>query len=131
MLSKDQPKENLNKGIVIPLIFQCPKGCVCDSGSPRNWHHKQCGKPSFISEFGDIFCENHQKDCSGYFIKDASFQCGAAKKNNSWYQHKSMSQILMALSAALQAAEQKEQEGVNLEQFTQNIMESVRKRWNN
>lgn len=53
------PKGGLNKGIIIPLKFKCPNDCVCGSIELRTWHHRKCGDPSFITEFGDIICRNH------------------------------------------------------------------------
>ncbi|CAD8213395.1 unnamed protein product [Paramecium octaurelia] len=129
MSAKDLPKGGVNRGVVIPLIFSCPKQCDCQSSKLKRWYHKPCGQPAFISEYGDIFCKYHLTSCYGYFIKDAKFQCNVAKKNNSWYSYKSMPEILMALSFALKAVELNVQEGVNSQQFTINILDQLRKRW--
>ncbi|CAK66190.1 unnamed protein product (macronuclear) [Paramecium tetraurelia] len=131
MLVYSVPKGGLNKGVIIPLIFQCPQECVCKSSKPTQaWYHKKCGDPSFITENGDILCKNHLKDCSGYFIQDAFFQCNKARQSNTWYQHKSRSQLLMALSFALNAAEHNLDQNA-LNQFTKNILDSVQKRFHN
>lgn len=73
----------MTKGIVIPLKCNCPPGCVCGASQSRVWHHQFCGNPSFINEYGDIFCKQYKDkpECSGYFIQHAKFQCNEAKKS--------------------------------------------------
>ncbi|CAD8203696.1 unnamed protein product [Paramecium pentaurelia] len=124
------PKGGVNKGMVLPLIFQCPQDCICQSSLPKIWYHKKCGQPSFISEYGDIFCCNHLEDCSGYFIQNAYFQCRKAKKSNTWYQHNQFSKLLMALSQAISVAENT-LEANNVHHFTKNLLKSLHQRWHN
>ncbi|CAK66088.1 unnamed protein product (macronuclear) [Paramecium tetraurelia] len=128
MSASNLPQRDDDKLIVVPLEFKCLEDCVCKSQEKRTWYHKKCGKPSFINEKGDIFCENLQNGCSSYFIKDASFQCDEAKKNNTWYQFKNASEICMALGKALQAAENK-LESVKLLKFTHQILIQLGQRW--
>ncbi|CAD8213427.1 unnamed protein product [Paramecium octaurelia] len=130
MSAKELPPGGCNKGVVIPLVFSCPQECICKSNVPKKWYHKQCGKPLFVSEYGYILCENHLKDCSAFFIKDAFFQCNEAKKNNSWYKYRNLSNMLMALSNIVQAAELKEEEGLNIQSFTKNLLDELNKKWN-
>ena len=58
---KTLPLGGYNRGIVIPLKCNCPPGCPCKAQQTRNWHHSYCGDPSFINEFGDIFCRHFKE----------------------------------------------------------------------
>ncbi|CAD8203654.1 unnamed protein product [Paramecium pentaurelia] len=124
------PKGGLNQQerIILPLKFICPSDCVCQSKVERIWHHKKCGNPSFITDYGDILCKNHLTDCPGYFIKDASFQCNKAAESNTWYQHKSMSQLFDALSKAIQVAENDLSDDKVI-QFSKNLINQLQTRW--
>ncbi|CAD8204320.1 unnamed protein product [Paramecium pentaurelia] len=120
------PKGGFNKGIILLLKCSCPSSCICNSNKERVWYH-QCGEPLFLTEQGDILCKNHLKNCAGQFIKDAFFQCNKAKQSNTRYQHQQMSNFLMVLSKVISNAEN------NLDtfelDFTQNIVQSLQKRW--
>ncbi|CAD8101289.1 unnamed protein product [Paramecium primaurelia] len=124
------PKGGLNQGVIVPLIFQCPGDCECKSSQPKTWYHAKCGDPSFITEFGDILCKNHLKECSGYFFQDAFFQCQMSNKSNTWYQYKSQTFLLLALSFVINAAEFI-LENNDLNNFINQILKQVHKRWHN
>ncbi|CAD8113539.1 unnamed protein product [Paramecium primaurelia] len=124
------PKGGVNRGQVIPLKCCCPPDCQCKSSDIRNWHHKECSEQSFISQYGDIFCKNHLNKCGGYFIKDASFQCAAAKQANTWNQFRAASQFLMALAQGVQAAEISLDQGNAVVNFIASLNTEVVRRWN-
>ncbi|CAD8055019.1 unnamed protein product [Paramecium primaurelia] len=124
------PKGGVNKGQIIPLKCSCPPDCQCKSSEIRNWHHKPCSDQCFISQYGDIFCKNHLNDCDGYFIKDASFQCAAAKQANTWNQFRAASQFLMALAQGVQAAEISLDQGNAVITFIASLNTEVVRRWN-
>ncbi|CAD8127554.1 unnamed protein product [Paramecium sonneborni] len=132
-MASQLPKGGYNKGIVIELQCQCPPGCLCNSQKIRKWHHKACGCPSFINEFGDIFCKNFKdrKDCQGYFIQYAQFQCSVAKRSETWVEFKSAAQFLMALAQGIQAAEFVLQNDANYIHFVDTLNKEVQRRWNN
>ncbi|CAD8195735.1 unnamed protein product [Paramecium octaurelia] len=120
------PKGGVNRGIIIPLFIPCPSQCVCQSSEPIVWYCL-CGSAMYLSEYGDIFCQNHLKYCSGNFIKNKFFQCDKAKQSNTRYQFKSISQILLSLSQCLSVLE----DTIDHQQqrFCQSFLENVCKRW--
>ncbi|CAD8211374.1 unnamed protein product [Paramecium octaurelia] len=126
------PPGGLNKGLVIGLSCSCPPGCQCKSTAIRNWHHKVCGCPSYINEFGDIFCKNFKDkpECQGYFIQHAKFQCSQAQKNDTWIGYRNAAQFMMALAQGIQAAEFQLKNDQNLVHFTSTLNKEVQRRWN-
>ncbi|CAK87762.1 unnamed protein product (macronuclear) [Paramecium tetraurelia] len=111
----------------VRLQFPCPPVCPCQSIAKRNWVHQSCYKNSYITEKGDIFC--NQKDCQSYFIKDAQFQCQEVKQSSSYYKYKSISEFAMGLALAIQAADY-ELKGNNLVHFITTLNSQVAIRWN-
>ncbi|CAD8081339.1 unnamed protein product [Paramecium sonneborni] len=117
------PKRGINKLITIPLKMCCPSQCACKSNQIRTWYHIKCGAPRLLTEQGDVIC-----NCQVEFIQDVIFQCDKAKQSNTWYQHKSMSTIFIAITQSLQAAELVLGND-DLQKFSQNLMTFIVKRW--
>ncbi|CAD8211977.1 unnamed protein product [Paramecium pentaurelia] len=126
------PPGGLNRGLVISLCCSCPPGCPCKSNQLRKWHHKACGCPSFINEYGDIFCKNFRDkpECQGYFIQHAQFQCQTSKRSQTWVGFQTAAKFLMALAQGIQAAEFELRQGQNLVHFVDTLSQEVKKRWN-
>ncbi|CAD8125606.1 unnamed protein product [Paramecium sonneborni] len=108
----------------IRLEFKCPEQCNCEGKINRKWYHQSCGNALYMTSKGDIFCDT--KGCNTFFIKDAQFQCNKARQSQSWYKYKSMSQIFMALSCAIQESEQSLKQEDQIK-FTKEILEEVNK----
>ncbi|CAD8128341.1 unnamed protein product [Paramecium sonneborni] len=120
---------NPNKNLpIVRLKFKCPPDCVCKSTEIRNWYHGKCCQPSFITSKGDIFCD--QEGCSHYFIKDARFQCQKAQKDKTYYQYKSISEFLMAISLAMQASDYEIKSELEKQNFSKDLLQGVLERWN-
>ncbi|CAD8205838.1 unnamed protein product [Paramecium pentaurelia] len=78
-----------------------------------------------------IFSEKiTQRNVQDIFFKDAFFQCQMANKSNTWYQYKSQSYFLLALSFVINAAEFI-LENNDLNNFINQILKQVHKRWHN
>lgn len=121
-------EEEEEKDIKIRLEITCPGafkiGKKCDP-TPKQWSWKGCGHKSLIDDRGYISCDECHFE---FFIQFVGFKCSHRNHGN-FYEKYSATNLLTALSWAMQSVAANKYEDQKKFKMIMNLMVSLKQNW--